>query len=224
MSLDKVEVPVSLKKQAYEAIKNAIITHTFLPGEALYERNLSESLGISRTPIRESIPLLELNGWVTSIPRKGTFVCEISKQDVEEVVQLRRALEVLVIELLVPVITDTDIERIEQLYGRQCEQLDARDFLSTDRQFHIYLAELSGNRELVRTLQNISDKIRWFGLSGLNTPNRKDRALQEHLEIIEALKTRDIEATKKAVLNHIENNYKAVLSSLDLKNKSEVMD
>lgn len=217
MDLSKVEAPLSLKKQAYEAIKNAIINHAILPGEALYERNLSEKLGISRTPIRESIPLLELNGWVKSIPRKGTFVCKITKQDVEEVIQLRRALEVLVIELVIPMITDLDIQKIEQIYGEQCKQQDAKEFISTDRQFHIYLAKLSGNRQLVKLLKMISDKIRWFGISALNCPNRKDQALQEHAFIIEGLKSRDIEKTKKAVLTHIENNRTAVLASLEMK-------
>lgn len=215
MALEKVEAPQSLKKQAYEAIKNAIINHTILPGEALYERDLSEMLGISRTPVRESIPLLELNGWVQSIPRKGTFVRRITKRDVEEVVQLRRALEVLVIELVMPIITDSDIQRIEAIYGQHCKQQDVKEFISTDREFHIYLAELGGNRELVRLLQMISDKIRWFGISGLNRPNRKDQALQEHASIIESLKNRDIEKTKHAVLTHIENNRLAVLASLE---------
>lgn len=215
MTLNKVQVAVSLKKQAYESIKNAIIHHTFAQGEALNERDLSEKLGISRTPIRESIPLLELNGWVESIPRKGTFVCHITKQDVEEVIQLRRALEVLAIELAIPVLTDQDIEKIEQIYGKQLAEKDHFKFISTDRQFHIYLAKLSGNRQLVKLLKTISDKIRWFGMSALNRPNRKDQALQEHGLIIEALKARDLEKTKIAVLNHIDNNRLAVLSSVE---------
>lgn len=215
MTLEKVETPQSLKKQAYEAIKNAIVHHVILPGEALYERDLSEMLGISRTPVRESIPLLEQNGWVKSIPRKGTFVCKITKQDVEEVIQIRRALEVLVIELVMPIITESDIQKIEAIYGQHCKQQDVKEFISTDREFHIYLAELSGNRQLVKLLKRISDKIRWFGISGLNRPNRKEQALHEHASIIESLKSRDIEKTKHAVLTHIENNRQAVLASLE---------
>jgi DNA-binding GntR family transcriptional regulator len=219
MTLIKVEQPLSLKKQAYEAIKNAIIHHAILPGEVLYERNLSESLGISRTPIREALPLLELGGWVKSIPRKGTFVSNIFKQDVEEVVQIRRALEILVIELLIPSISPEDIKEIERLYGKQCEQQDTKTFITTDRQFHTYLAQLSGNRQLVKLMQSIGDKIRWFGVSALHCPNRKEQCLQEHGLIIEKLKSKDLNQAKKAVLSHIENNRLAVLASLQLNNE-----
>ncbi|AMA72403.1 MULTISPECIES: GntR family transcriptional regulator [Aneurinibacillus] len=218
MSLFKVQQPLSLKQQAYEGIKNAIINHIILPGEVLYERSLSENLGISRTPIREAIPLLELEGWVTSIPRKGTFVSTITERDVEEVIQIRRAIEVLVIELLIPIISPNHIQKLEQLYSKQVEEKqDNKSFISTDKDFHIYLAELSGNRRLVQLMQTISDQIRWFGVSALHSPNRTEQTLKEHALIIECLKNKDVEKAKKAVLDHIECTRMAVLSSLKIK-------
>jgi DNA-binding GntR family transcriptional regulator len=217
MSLQKVQ-PVSLKQQAFEAIKNAIIEQTILPGEIIFERQLSELLGISRTPVREAIPLLELEGWVKSVPRKGTFVCNISEQDVEEVIQIRRAIEVLVIELIIPTISNKDIENIEKIYGVQSQQIeDKGKFISTDKDFHIYLAELSGNRRVVNLLQTISDQLRWFGVRALNLPNREENTLKEHSLIISAIKRKNVKDAKEAVLNHINQTREAILLNLQPK-------
>jgi DNA-binding GntR family transcriptional regulator len=218
MSLSKLTQPLSLKQQAYEGIKNAIIDHTISPGEVLYERKLSEELGISRTPIREAIPLLELEGWVTSIPRKGTLVSSITVKDVEEVIQIRRGLEVLVVELLIPIISEEQISMIEQLYQQQVKlQKENKLFISTDKDFHIFLAELSGNRRLVNLVQTVSDQMRWFGISASYLPNRIEETLKEHSAIIDCLKEKDVDKAKKAVLNHIDLTREAVLASL--KNK-----
>jgi DNA-binding GntR family transcriptional regulator len=217
MSLFKVQQSLSLKQQAYEGIKNAIILHKIPPGGTLFERDLSENLGISRTPVREAIPLLELEGWVKSIPRKGTFVSQITAIDVEEVIQIRRALEILVIELLIPNITERDIEQLNEIYVKQLEHVqDNGQFISTDKDFHIYLAHLSGNRRLINLMGTISDQIRWFGVSALNLPNRTEQTLKEHAWLIECLKNKEVEKAKEAVLEHIEHTRVAILSSLSL--------
>ncbi|MGM0873843.1 MAG: GntR family transcriptional regulator [Bacillota bacterium] len=217
MSLFKVQQSLSLKQQAYEGIKNAIIFHQIPPGGSLFERDLSESLGISRTPVREAIPLLEMEGWVKSIPRKGTFVSQITAVDVEEVIQIRRAIEILVIELLSPKITEGDIEQLYEIYVKQLEHMqDSGQFISVDKDFHIYLADLSGNRRLVNLMGTISDQIRWFGVSALNLPNRTEQALKEHASIIECLKNKEFEKAKVAVLEHIEHTRVAILSSLGM--------
>jgi DNA-binding GntR family transcriptional regulator len=215
MNLPKLAQPVSLKQQAYQGIKNAIIDQSIAPGEVLYERALSEQLGISRTPIRESIPLLELEGWVTSVPRKGTFVSKITKQDVEEVIQIRRGLEVLVIEVLVPIISDEQIKHLEGIYDSQLnEQQENKRFISVDHDFHMLLAEFSGNKRLTNLMKTVSDQMRWFGVSALNSPNRIKQTLTEHQLIIQCLKERDSERAKKAVLEHIECTREAVMSTL----------
>lgn len=217
MNLFKVQESLSLKQQAYEGIKNAIILHKIPPGGSLFERDLSESLGISRTPVREAIPLLEMEGWVKSIPRKGTFVSQITAVDVEEVIQIRRANEILVIELLIPNITERDIEQLNEIYVKQLELVqDSGKFISVDKDFHIYLADLSGNRRLAKLMGTISDQIRWFGISALNLPNRTEQTLKEHAWLIECLKNKEVEKAKEAVLEHIEHTRVAILSSLGM--------
>jgi DNA-binding GntR family transcriptional regulator len=214
----KLPPTVSLKLQAYEGIKNAIINHDIQPGEALFERTLSDHLGISRTPVRESISLLELEGWVKSVPRVGTFVSGITEKNVEEVIQIRRALEVLVIELIIPNITESQLQKLNEIYGTQTTQHeDVGSFIQTDKDFHIFLAELSGNSRLTQLITTISDQMRWFGVSALHLPNRTEQTLQEHAKIIESIKRKDVETAKKAVLEHIKHTRNAVLSSLAIR-------
>ncbi|MFY0542907.1 GntR family transcriptional regulator [Brevibacillus sp. H7] len=211
----KIEQGQSLKETVYEEIKNAIINHSIPPGAPLYERYLSESLGVSRTPVREAIQLLEREGWVYSVPRKGTFVCNISLQNAEEVLQLRKAIESLTMELLIPIITDEQIEKLEQIYGLQSSKKENnKEFISIDKDFHHALAELSGNRRLVQLMQTLSDQMRWIGIRAVLLPGRTEQTLQEHLAILEGLKRRDLEQAKQAVLAHIEHTRNAVITSL----------
>lgn len=218
MKFTKVEQPQSFKQHAYEEIKKAIINHVIPPGEVLSERNLSESLGISRTPLREAIHMLELEGWVRSIPRKGVFVAQISERDVEEVLQIRRAIETLVMELLIPAIADEQIERIEEIYLHQSEnQKDKQSFIFIDKDFHMYLAELSQNSRLINLMHNLSDQMRWFGIMALNASDRTERTLQEHKSIIEGLKKHNLDQAKQAVFTHIEHTRIAVLTALENK-------
>ncbi len=120
-----------------------------------------------------------MEGWVKSIPRKGTFVSQITAVDVEEVIQIRRGLEILVIELLIPKITERNIEELDEIYVKQLEHIEnSGQFISVDKDFHIYLAELSENRRLVNLMSTISDQIRWFGVSALNLPNRTEQTLK----------------------------------------------
>ncbi|MFJ7934188.1 GntR family transcriptional regulator [Sporosarcina sp. NPDC096371] len=217
MSLFEVQQSLSLKQQAYEGIKNAIVLHEIPPGSALFERDLSENLKISRTPVREAILLLEMEGWLTSIPRKGTFVSKITTSDVEEVIQIRKALELLVIELLIPKITEGDVKQLHEIYVKQLDYVkDNGQFISIDKDFHIYLAELSGNQRLINLMGTISDQIRWFGVSALNLPNRNEQTLKEHAWIIECLKNKEVEKAKEAVSEHIEHTRLAILSSVGL--------
>jgi DNA-binding GntR family transcriptional regulator len=215
MELTKIEQPQSFRQHAYDEIKNAIINHVIVQGEVLYERNLSEKLGISRTPLRAALQMLEVEGWLKAVPRKGVFISSILEKDVDEVLHLRRANESLVMELIIPRITDQDIEKLEQIYIRQKEQEDQNQtFIMVDKDFHMFLTELAGNNRLTQLMHNLSDLMRWFGIVALKSADRKVRTLEEHRVIIDGLRKRDVELAKKAVTDHIEHTRMAVLEAL----------
>ncbi|WP_339062095.1 GntR family transcriptional regulator [Tepidibacillus marianensis] len=215
MAFSKIKQPKSFTQIAYTEIKNAMINHSIAPGQTIFERDLSEKLGISRTPVREAIQQLEMEGWVKSIPRKGIYVNDISIKDVEEVLQLRKANEVLVLELVTSRITEEEISTLEEMYITQREISDIRSFISSDTNFHIYLAELSGNKRLVQLMKTLSDQIHWFGIQALYQLGRSDKALKEHGQIVEAIKNKNMDQARGAILEHIEKTGVAILSSLN---------
>lgn len=215
MYLTKIAKPQSFKQHAYEEIKNAIINHSIPQGKVLFERNLSDMLGISRTPLRSALQMLELEGWLTSEPRKGVFINKIAEKDVIDVIQLRRANESLVVEIMVPVITDEEVEKLESIFANQAQHLaDDKLFILIDKDFHMYMAELTGNKRLIQLMHTLSDQMRWFGIMALHSTERKERTMEEHRSIIESIKNRDVELAKKAVIDHIEQTRIAVLEAM----------
>lgn len=215
MSFSKVEQPISFKDHAYKEIKNAIIQHKIEPGSTLYERSLSENLGISRTPLKSALQQLELEGWIQSIPRKGILVKTINRRDVAEVFQLRKANEALVIELLIPLLNHELLHKIEEK-DKQLSNFkeDPLQFVFHDTAFHLYLAELSQNRRLYQLLHNLIDHFNWYGVAVLKAGKSSDDIYYEHSLIIDGLRARNIQQTKDAILNHIENTYQSFATSL----------
>ncbi len=215
MSLLKAEQPPLFKEHAYREIKKAIIQHKIEPGATLYERSLSEDLGISRTPLKSALQQLELEGWIQSIPRKGILVKTINRKDVTEVFQLRKANETLVAELLIPLLDRETLNKIEKM-DKQLSDLkeDPLMFVFQDTAFHLYLAELSQNRRLYQLICNLTDHFNWYGFAALKSGKKLDDIYYEHSLIIEGLKARDLQQTKDAVLSHIENTYNTVTANL----------
>lgn len=213
MGITQVAKAVSYKEKIYEEIKTAIINQVLKPGEQLNERALAEKLGISRTPLREAFKRLETEGWVVTEAWKGTYVTEITEQDIEEVSQLRMTLEVMVIELIIQKITPGQLLKIREMHQNQAKlgnEFKAGDFIELDRNFHMYLAELAGNKRLLQILTHLSDMMRRLGITAIQTAERYQETLQEHSGIIEALEIRDLAKAKQAVLFHVLNTQKIV--------------
>ena len=216
MSFLKAEQPQLFKDHAYKEIKKAIIQHTVKPGSMLYERSLSESLGISRTPLKLALQQLELEGWIQSVPRKGILVRTINRQDIDEVFQLRRANEVLAIELLIPLLDDETIDKIEKMDKQLSDSKeDPIKFMYSDSSFHLFLAELSQNLRLYQLIQNLTDHFNWYGLVALKAGINLDEVSYEHKLIIEGLKARNLRQTTDAVLNHLDNSHRTIIANLE---------
>jgi DNA-binding GntR family transcriptional regulator len=215
MSFLKAEQPQLFKDHAYKEIKKGIIQHKVEPGSMLYERSLSDSLGISRTPLKLALQQLELEGWIQSVPRKGILVKTINRHDVDEVFQLRKANEVLVIELLIPLLDNETIYKIEKVDKQLSDfKKDPVKFVYYDTSFHLFLAELSQNNRLYQLIQNLIDHFNWFGFSALKKGLSLDKAYDEHKLIIEGLKARNLRQTTDAVLSHLDNTYSTIIANL----------
>jgi DNA-binding GntR family transcriptional regulator len=216
MSFSKAEQPKSFKDHAYKEIKKGIIQHKVDPGSMLYERSLSESLGISRTPLKLALQQLELEGWIKSVPRKGIVVQTINRHDVNEVFQLRKANEVLAAELLIPLLDDETIEKIEKVNKQQLDiKEDPIQFMHADSSFHLFLAELSQNQRLYQLIQNLTDHVNWYGLVALKAGISLDEVYSEHKLIIEGLKARNLRQTTDAILNHLKHSHRTIIANLE---------
>lgn len=206
MGLPKVAKAASFKEQIYQKLKTAIINQVLQPGEQIHERMLAESLGISRTPLREALHRLESEGWIVTEAWKGTYVSPITEQDIKDIFQLREMLEIKVIELIVQQITSEQLRKLDEFHQMQIrldDKCKVGEFIEIDRKFHMYLAELTGNKRLVQILDNLSDMIRRLGVASIHTNERYREILQEHTNIINSLKTNDPIKAKEGMLDHV---------------------
>lgn len=215
MVFQKVEQPPSFKDHAYREIKRAIIQHDIAPGSTIHERTLSESLGISRTPLKLALQQLEMEGWVQSLPRKGISVKEIERKDVNEVFQLRKANEALVIELLIPLLNQEMLHKLEEKDQQLFElKEDPVAFMYHDSAFHLFLAELTNNERLYQIIRNLIDYVNWYGLYILNKRVSIETVYNEHQLIIEGLRSGDIDRTKTAMVRHLDHFYSEMMANL----------
>lgn len=197
-----------LYRQAYEIIRKDITANRLKPGDILTEKNLSEKLGISRTPIRAALQRLVSDGLATSDSNKSVIVSNVTWEDIQEVTQVRAAMETLTIRLLPGKITPDDISqlwdisRLEKELDRAANSLGLVD---SGYQFHMALAKITKNQFLVDMIDRIQTTYnRFLILSG--TMDRYGRTgLEEHEEIIAYLERAQFEHAELAMRDHVLN-------------------
>jgi DNA-binding GntR family transcriptional regulator len=197
-----------LRELVFESLREAIINRQLEPGERMMEIQLAEEMGVSRTPVREAIRKLELEGLVVMVPRKGAYVAGLSLKEVADVFEIRRALEGLAAELAVDRITDAELENLERYLVKIADEIDRGDLnkvIETDTDFHTLLYEASRNQRLSQIINNLREHIQRFRATSLSHPGRMKEALEEHRRIVEAISSRDSETARRLAQEHIEN-------------------
>lgn len=196
-----------LREIVFEALRNAIVERKLEPGERLMEVQLAEAMGVSRTPVREAIRRLELEGFVVMIPRKGAYVAQLSLKDIADAFEIRGALEGLAASLAAERATDEEIEKLELVIARTAECLDSgnRDkAVELDIQFHEVLYQASRNERLTQMISNLREQILRFRTQSLAYPGRLAIAVHEHGLIVDAVAERDPGVARKRAQDHIE--------------------
>ncbi|TLM98749.1 GntR family transcriptional regulator [bacterium] len=203
-----------LREIVFEAIREAIINDTLKPGERLMEIQLAEEMGVSRTPVREAIRKLELEGFVVMIPRKGAYVAGLSMKDIADVFEIRAALEGLAAGLAAERITEEELEELERLLVKIGECIQSNDLnavIEQDTEFHDVLFKATRNERLVQIVSNLREQIQRYRTASLSSPGRMKLALEEHKQIVEALSERDVEKAQRLAREHIENAENSML-------------
>lgn len=207
-----------LGDQVYAIIWEQIISHKLGPGDKISDLRLSEELGVSRTPIREALHRLSQDGVVRNENRHGFFVATFSSQDVNEIYDIRTALEVLAVRQALPQITDADLDETQRAVGELRDELiasveGAEDrWLASDRAFHRMLARKASNQRLESMLTGLQTQISVFQVYGNHLSRLRLLSLDHHLKILDALKNRDSRAAELAMERHIQEVKEWVLA------------
>lgn len=210
-----------LREVVFEAIRNAIISGSLKPGERLMEVQMAERLGVSRTPIREAIRKLELEGLIIILPRKGAYVADLSVKDLTEVLEIRAALEGMATGLAVTRINEEEIEELELIalkFHKALENNNLEELLFQDSQFHEAIFKASRNERLIQLNNNLREQVQRFREMYLKKVNRSKKTSREHFDIVEAISSRDISKAEKLARKHIETTENGILEMMESKN------
>ncbi len=206
-----------LRELVLEAIRTAIMNGSLQPRERLMEIQLAEELGVSRTPVREALRKLELEGFIVMVPRKGAYVSDLTIKDIADVFEIRAALEGLAGALAAERITEEELDEMERLLvekGEAIHQNDIDKLVEADTRFHEALYKASRNERLTTIISNLREQIQRFRLTSLSVPGRRTDSLEEHRNILEAIQARDIQVARQLAQEHIENAENVLIESL----------
>lgn len=206
-----------LRDVVFNTLRQAILKGELEPGERLMEIQLAERLGVSRTPIREAIRKLELEGLVLMIPRKGAEVANISETSLREVLEVRRSLEELAIELACQRITQEELSELEQTEAAFSEAIrkgDPMDIAESDERYHDVIYQATGNSRLVQILNNLREQMYRYRLEYIKDADKRQILIVEHEHILRALKNHNIGEAKSAVREHIDNQQLTVAKNI----------
>jgi len=219
--LDKFEMKMDaflpLRDVVFQTLRQAILREDLAPGERLMEIPLANKLGVSRTPLREAIRMLEQEGLVVMIPRRGAQVAGISEKSLRDVLEVRKSLEKLAVELACERMTEENMKemnRAEEAFSAAVHEGDALRIAETDEQFHDVIYNSTGNTKLVQLLNNLREQMYRYRLEHIKDEKSRLSLLEEHQRMMTALRSRDVELAKKAAGEHIVNQENNVIRNL----------
>ncbi len=206
-----------LRDVAFETLRESIIKGRLKPGERLFEERLAARLGMSRTPVREAIRKLELEGLVVMEPRKGAVVSAITEKNLLDVLDVRKALEELAVKLackkMTPEIAD-ELKDAEDDFERADETGDLSGMADADIRFHDIIYRSTGNTRLMQLLSNLFEQMYRFRVEYLKIEGSGKTLSKEHRDIMDALAAGDTGRAADAVCLHIDHQVRAVLSAI----------
>ncbi|MBM4262931.1 MAG: GntR family transcriptional regulator [Deltaproteobacteria bacterium] len=225
-SKTKVRVPENLSARVYNQIKSLILCNEVMPGQKLHHQELSERLGVSRTPVREALTRLVQEGYVSFLPNRGFTCKEIRLQEAEELYELREALEAFAVEKAIANLTEPSLSQLRMKmtsYGKDIEKRFTRERLVYDQDVHLEIAALAGNQTLKSSLAHVFERIVLKRRTdGLYDPARGVAAHQEHLRLLAAIEQRDVDRAVRIAREHIQRGKHNVLA--DLKQRQEIRE
>jgi DNA-binding GntR family transcriptional regulator len=207
-----------LREIIFNTLREAIIVGELKPGERLMEVQLSEKMGVSRTPVREAIRKLELEGLVNMIPRKGAHVADLSVKDIIDVLEVRATLDGLATALASEKITEDELKElsnVQKQFINYVEKDNIQGAIRKDVEFHEIIYRCSRNDKLLQISNNLREQVQRFRVIYMKDYGSMRDIISEHAEIFEAIEGRDPKCARKVAQNHIYIQQQIIINSLN---------
>ncbi|MCR4434657.1 MAG: GntR family transcriptional regulator [Clostridiales bacterium] len=212
----------SLRARVFNQLQNDILNGKYQYGESLIETKLCDELGVSRTPIREAIRQLELEGLVMSIPNKGTIVKGITSKDIEDIWTIRMMIEGLAARWATEKMTPEELEELKEAVELEefyTQKNGVEQLLKFDSRFHEIMYRASKSNPLMQTLSAFHHYIRRARSASLCSPGRARKVLEEHKAILQAMMEGDADKAEKLTIEHVRNASLNFINSIKQRNK-----
>ena len=207
-----------LREMVYEELKMQILTGAIVPGTRMMEVELAETMGVSRTPIREAIRKLEKEGLVIIRPRRGAYASSISTQDMLEILEVRQNMGGLAAYFAASRMTPDQLDTLKQLSDKYNEAVNAgntEDMIEYDTKFHRCIVDSCNNKVLVQMIEQLQEMVLRFRYIYYDTFRRAENMPEEHQAIYDAIACGDEDAARAAADVHIDR-LKTLVSNEDV--------
>lgn len=202
-----------LRDVVFNTLREAILRGELVPGERLMELQLAAKLGVSRTPIREAIRMLEQEGLAITIPRKGAIVAGMTEKDMQDVLEIREALEELSVQVACDKITAEEIGKLQKNmknFENSLKSGDLKKMAQADVEFHDVIYQATHNPKLVNMLNNLREQMYRYRVEYLKNPRNHEQLLREHEAIYKGIVEKDKVTVTDMIRKHISNQVDVV--------------
>ncbi|CVI66581.1 GntR family transcriptional regulator [Eubacterium sp. An3] len=214
---DTMNEYLPLRDVVFNTLRRAIITGEFAPGERLMEISLANRLGVSRTPVREAIRKLELEGLVIMIPRKGAQVAKITEKSLRDVIEIRCVLEEFAASLACERITEEGKEKLKEAHRQFVEAAqtnDIIDIVEKDEQFHDAIFQATCNDRLITIINNLREQFYRYRMEYVKDIEQHSVLVTEHEQLLHAIFNQDSETAKQIMRTHLKNQQEGVIQAI----------
>ncbi len=206
-----------LRDVVFNTLREAILKGELKPGERLMELQLAAKLGVSRTPIREAIRMLEQEGLAVTVPRKGAEVAKMTEKDMEDVLVIRATLDELAVELACDAITEEQLAQLQRArkdFENSIQSKDIKKIAQADVDFHDAIYQATGNTRLMTMLSNLREQMYRYRVEYLKDDSKYPELVREHQAIMEGIRSRDKSLAAGVMKRHVLNQAAAVKSRI----------
>ena len=204
-----------LRDVVFNTLRDAILTGKLVPGERLMENQLAEKLGVSRTPVREALRMLELENLVELVPRKGAQVLDMSEKDIVNILEVRSALEGLATSVACKKMTKEDLQQLKNMevdFEKAVAENDVEHFVDIDEDFHDLIFAATENDKLINIFRNLRIQLyRYRMAQAKNNETSMSTIVAHHRSIIRAIENHDAEEGASIAQGHIKYQTESIL-------------